>query len=344
MAPMNRSPSELIRLADGVHVWAPDGSNTWGWANCVLFGSGGEAALVDTPYTAELTRALQAAAARVLPAGTDVRTVVNTHANGDHSFGNCLFPDAEVVSTAANLAHAAVEPGPPEMEALVVGTDPATPLGWYMRQHFPHDYSGVSLRLPDRTFSGRETLHVGELTLELIETGPAHTQGDLIVHVPERRLVCAGDVVFLGDHPTHWAGPLAGVIDACDVMLDLDPEIVVPGHGPVTDQAGLRAHQDYLRHVRGRIHARHADGWSAQDTAAELVAEGRHPELGLPERQAILAALEYWHLDGNTGQADVLYLVDGMARLAYDRHVSSGRPAVPGSWEAGRSHAEEPAG
>jgi glyoxylase-like metal-dependent hydrolase (beta-lactamase superfamily II) len=339
MSAMKRSPSELIRLADGVHMWAPDGSNTWGWANCVLFSSGGDAVLLDTPYTADLTRRLQAAAARVLPAGTEIRTVVNTHANGDHSYGNCLFPRAEVVSTAANLAHAEVEPSPPDMAALVTGSDPDSPLGWYMRQHFPHDYSGLSLRLPDRTFSGRDTLRAGELTLELIEAGPAHTQGDLIVHVPERRLVCAGDVVFLGDHPTHWAGPLANVVDACDLMLGLDPEIVVPGHGPATDQAGLRDYRDYLRYVRDRIHARHAEGWSAEDTAAELVASDHRPELGLPERQAVLTAVEYLHLEGDCRQADVLQLVQHMARLAFERHVGEGLPPGRGSWAPAEDHA-----
>ncbi|MCF6521840.1 MBL fold metallo-hydrolase [Streptomyces sp. JJ36] len=331
---MERSPTRLVRLTDGVHLWAPDGRGTWGWANCVLISSDREALLLDTPYNAPLTRRLREAAAEVLPPGARIGTVVNTHANGDHSFGNALFPEAEVVSTEANLAGAEEEPGPEEMHHLVHGTDPGSALGWYARRHFPHDYSGLTKRLPDRTFSGRLSLDVGGLTVDLYDVGPAHTHGDLIAHLPERGVVCAGDVLFVGDHPVHWAGPMDRILAACDRIAALSPEFVVPGHGPVIGLDDLATHQDYLRDVRDRIHALHARGLDAAAAADALHRTHGYPELGLSERLVILTAMEYRHLNGATAAPNAVELVTAAARTALESHRRSGIPPARASWTA----------
>ena len=59
------------------------------------------------------------------------------------------------------------------------------------------------------TFTGRKTLQVGEKTVELIDVGPAHTRGDLIVFVPEDRVVFVGDLLFTGAHAVVWSGPVS---------------------------------------------------------------------------------------------------------------------------------------
>ena len=176
-------PERLITVADGVHVWAPDGVGTWGLANCVLVTSRDEAALVDTPYTTDLTERLLAAAQPLLPPGGRIGTVVNTHANGDHAYGNCHFPDAEIISSEAGLEHARNEPGPEQLHQLVHHSDRGTPLGWYLYEHFGrYDFRGMEPTGPTRTFSGELTLTVGATELRLIEVGPAHTTGDVIVN------------------------------------------------------------------------------------------------------------------------------------------------------------------
>ncbi|MGP3983628.1 MBL fold metallo-hydrolase [Streptomyces sp. KR80] len=319
-------PAELVELTDGFHLWAPGIVGTWGFANCALISAGEEALLVDTPYTADLTRSLRAAADRVLPGGVDsIRTVVNTHPNGDHTFGNQFFPGAEIISSATAREHARHEPGPDRMEQLVHSTDPLTPLGWYMREHFPTDYSGLRQVLPTRVFSGKDTLSVGDLTVELLELGPAHTAGDVVVYLPEQRAVCAGDIIFVSDHPVHWVGPLARVQDACHRILDLDPDIIVPGHGPVIGQGELRNYIGYLQTVERRIHASHARGLTAEEATADLMGDIPHPHLGLPERLVILTGVEYRSLDRDTSPLDMVALVDSAARFA-----GALRDAVPG--------------
>jgi cyclase len=127
---------------------------------------------------------------------------------------------------------------------------PDTPLGDYMRRHFGRfDFDGIDVRLPTRTFSGRLDLTVGDRPVELVEVGPAHTDGDVIVHVPDAGLVLAGDIWFIGGHPIMWTGPVQNWIAACDQIAATGAEHVVPGHGPITDQAGVAVFRGYLEWV-----------------------------------------------------------------------------------------------
>ena len=68
------------------------------------------------------------------------------------------------------------------------------------------DFTGVELRPPTRLVDDRLTLDVGGLRVDLIYVGPAHTQGDLLVHLPEQRIVFTGDVLFRLCTPIGWEG------------------------------------------------------------------------------------------------------------------------------------------
>ncbi|MEU5437981.1 MBL fold metallo-hydrolase [Streptomyces sp. NPDC020719] len=314
-------PTALAPIADGIHAWIPDVSGSWGYANCLLIASDTQAALVDTPYDGQMTRTLLAAAAAVLPAGARVETIVNTHANGDHCFGNSHFPDAQIISTQASLDHLCTEPDPGQMHHLTHNTPADEPLGWYMRRHFGHyQYHGIQLAPPTLTFTGHHQFTVGATRVELTEVGPAHTMGDLIVHLPDHGVVCAGDIVFIGDHPAHWQGPLSGVIAACDTILRLEPQTVIPGHGPIVGIAGLLGYRQYLHDLEGAIHDGYTRGHSAQETAEQLVRAGFYAHLGLEERLMITTAMEHRHLDGDNSAPDLVALANRAATWAFHRH------------------------
>lgn len=334
-------PHALHALTPNVHAWLPDGHATWGMANCVAVtgrsAGSGAVLLVDTPYTAGMTRHLQqlidglGAQADAGSGNGDgnapgpgIRTVVNTHGNGDHSYGNGLFPGAEIIATQANGEHLCAEPAPAELAGLIAGSDPGTALGAYMRRHFGcyGDFGGVRAVHPDRTFSGELELDADGVAVRLVEVGPAHTAGDLIVHLPEEGVVCAGDVVFNEDHPVHWAGPLESVHRACLAILDCDPRVVVPGHGPVMTPAEVRRYADYLLDLRTAIHRGHQAGRPLPVLAAELIAADPYPAWGLTERMAILAAVEYRALDGETGRPDLVRLVGMAAEFAHRREAA----------------------
>ncbi|QEU96954.1 MBL fold metallo-hydrolase [Streptomyces kanamyceticus] len=311
-------PTQLSPVpdTDGLYLWAPEGTGLWGYANCLWIISGSDAAVIDTPYDGPLTEAMIAAARPWLGERT-VRTVVNTHANGDHSFGNHLFPEAEIIGTSAGQHHQQHEPTPQEMHALVNNTPAGLPLGRYLRDHFSvFDFTSAQLTLPTKTFAGRHTFTVGEKEVELYEVGPAHHVGDLVARIGD--VVCTGDIFFHGDHPPHWAGPLQNVINACELVLSFDPRVIVPGHGRPTDRAGLEEYLIYLRTVQREVHRCYEAGLSAEKAMDEFIQEGDfYPHLGLPERLLISIAVEYSHLQDGSTLPPILDLCSKAAAWSY---------------------------
>ena len=118
----------------------------------------------------------------------------------------------------------------------------------------------------------RDPVDVAGREVELIEVGPAHTKGDTIVHVPDAKTVFTGDILFINGTPIVWAGPLANWVAACDLMLGMDIDVVVPGHGPLTDKSGVAAVRDYLAFVDAEATARHDAGLDAFEAAKEISA------------------------------------------------------------------------
>ena len=135
------------------------------------------------------------------------------------------------------------------------------------------EFDGINVSMPTRTFEGRLEVDVAGRMVELIEVGPAHTRGDTIVYVPDARTVYTGDILFIGGTPIVWAGPLGNWVAACDLMLGMDVDTVVPGHGPITDKAGIVAVRDYLAFVDAEATARHAAGVDAWEAARQIAAE-----------------------------------------------------------------------
>jgi len=192
---------------------------------------------------------------------------VNTHANGDHCYGNALVKGAEIVASVAT-AHEMTEVPPSMLAALNAAPGE---VGDLFRSFFgAFHFDGIELALPTRTFERALDLTVGGRRIELIEVGPAHTRGDTIVWVPDARVVFTGDILFIGGTPVVWAGPLGRWIAACDRILALKAERVVPGHGPLTDDRGVVAVRDYLVYVEREATARHAAGVDAWDAARDI--------------------------------------------------------------------------
>src|SRR5262249_27248225 len=124
--------------------------------------------------------------------------------------------------------------------------------------------------LPTKTFTGRMDRPVGGKAVGLIEVGPAHTGGDVIVHVPANRAVFTGDILFIDVHPIMWAGPVGNWIAACEQILPMDVERIVPGHGPLATKDQVRALVRYLAYVRDEAKKRYEAGLSVMDAALDI--------------------------------------------------------------------------
>ena len=93
---------------------------------------------------------------------------------------------------------------------------------------------------------------MGTTELRIRHAGPAHTPEDLVVHVPARGVLFAGDLVFRGRVPFVGQADSRRWIGALEGLLALQPRLVVPGHGPVsaTPMADLALTRDYLAYLR----------------------------------------------------------------------------------------------
>lgn len=304
------SPAGRIDLGHGCHAWVPS-TGGWGMSNAGLVAGRGEALLVDTLYDLSLTRAMLDGLAPVTDAAP-VSTVVNTHGNGDHWFGNQLVAQAEIIAARGSLTDMR-QVGPAEMRAL---TSADTAAGRFARRIFGRfDYSGVRPVLPHRVFDGETVLDIGGTEVRLIDVGPAHSAGDTIVHVPRARTAYTGDIVFAGSTPVIWHGPFANWLTACDLLLTLDVDIIVPGHGRVTTKEAVRTVRDYLSYVHEQATTRFGAGMPAE-AAARDISLGRFADLDESERLAVNVHTVYRELDPSLPPLDGPRLFGHMADLA----------------------------
>lgn len=257
----------------GNGLWAyVQGDGSWGWSNSGLIeGTDGRSLVVDTLFTEALTADMLAAYRGATKAADEIDVLVNTHSNGDHTFGNRLVGGARIVASAACAAEMDERPAG-SFKAIYEDPDAHGPLGaFFAETMFPwFDFSDIHHVPPTETFSGSRTLEIDGRRVELTELGPAHTRGDIIIHVPDAKTVFTGDILFSGGHPIVWAGPISNWVAGCEHILSLDVDIVVPGHGPVGDKAAVSALHDYLVHVHAAAKAAHDAGLTWEEAAYEV--------------------------------------------------------------------------
>src|SRR3954454_4905415 len=222
----------LVEVADDCHAYL-QGDGSWGWSNAGLVVGDGTSLLVDTLFDLRLTQRMLDTMVPMTTAAP-IAQVVNTHANGDHCYGNILVGEAEIIATTATAEEMNEVPA-----SLLADLNKAPgDVGDLFRSFFGEfEFDGIEMRLPDRTFEGRLDVEVGGRLVELIAVGLEHTKGDPLAYVPDARTIFTGDILFIGRTPIVWAGPLGNWVAACDLRLGMDVDVVVPGHRPVTDNA-----------------------------------------------------------------------------------------------------------
>jgi cyclase len=264
----NTWPTGLIELADGVFAYVQEGGGLCVANAGLVVGEDGCVA-IDALFAPSMTHAFRAAIARVT--NKPVRLLINTHHHVDHTMGNALFPEAQIVSH-ANARREQQRVGAGVLELL--------------RPRIPElvaEVADVPLRLPDLTFEGELTVHAGGRALRLIHLGPAHTIGDALVLLPAERLLFAGDVAFHYVTPLAFEGHIGGWIAACDRVEAFDVDTIVPGHGPAGAKEDLRAMRGYLETVREQARVAFDAGRPAGE-AADAIDLGEYASWAEPER------------------------------------------------------------
>jgi glyoxylase-like metal-dependent hydrolase (beta-lactamase superfamily II) len=127
---------------------------------------------------------------------------------------------------------------------------------------------GTQVVMPDETFEEQMVIELGGERIELLYLGPAHSPGDIVVWLPEKKLVISGDMAFhqrmlpLFEHTDS-----AAWIDTWDNRFEaLGAEVVIPGHGEPTDMATVRKYtRDYLVYLREKVGEVLDNGGTLQD-------------------------------------------------------------------------------
>ncbi|GAA3756969.1 MBL fold metallo-hydrolase [Microbacterium kribbense] len=261
---MSSEPA-LQQVADGVWAYVqPDGG--WMINNMGLIAGADGATTVDVTSTKQRTVDYLRAVASVTDGPP--RRIVLTHSHPDHCNGASLLPGAEII------AHRTVAD---DLRAL-------HPLAPHIFE--PFEQGDVQPRMPTIVFDDALTITAGGRRVEVRHPGvPAHTQGDSYVWLPEERVLFTGDLVFSGGTPFALSGSPAGWLTALDQMAQLEPAVVVPGHGPIGGVELLEPVADYLRFLIGAARDAHGRGLTPL-RAARALDLGRFAGLLEPERIA----------------------------------------------------------
>ena len=234
------------KLADTVFVLFGAGGN-------IGLGVGEDAVFVIDDDFAPLTPKILAAIAKL--SDKPVKFVLNTHWHFDHVGGNeNLGKTGSIIVAQDNVRR---RMSADQFMAAFNQKVPASP----------------KVALPVITFADSVSLHLNGEEVRSFHVANAHTDGDTIVHFTKSNVVHMGDVFFNLMYPfidLESGGSINGVIAAVDRVLGMidGKTRVIPGHGPVTDRAGLKAYRDMMATIRDRVQA----GVRAGKTFTEVMA------------------------------------------------------------------------
>ena len=209
------------------------------------------------------------------------KRVINTHEDADHVWGNQLFEGAEIIAhrTAAERMKHVADPKETQqllkaangfLSSLVLKVLHPGALAIARQLLQDYDFDGIKLVLPTTVFEERHVLDLDGTEVHLIFVGPCHQAGDTIVHVPKERVVFAGDVLFRLCTPMGWTGTYEKWLKILDLIIALDPEVIVPGHGPLCGLEGAMEMKAYLEHVRAESRRFFDQGVSALEASTRI--------------------------------------------------------------------------
>jgi glyoxylase-like metal-dependent hydrolase (beta-lactamase superfamily II) len=226
-------------------------------ANSGLINCGG-GVVIDTQSDLGHARQMIEMFSKVWPAMPE--RVINTHEDADHVWGNQLFEGAEIIAHRSVPERMKQVAEPNESQKLLHG------VGRFLTrlvlktlhpgleaagEQLLEDYNfdGIELVLPTTLFDAHCELNLDGQQVHLIYVGPCHQVGDTIIHVPQEGVVFAGDVLFRQCTPMGWTGSYEKWFKCLDLLIELEPEVIVPGHGPVCGIEGPMEMKAYLQYV-----------------------------------------------------------------------------------------------
>ena len=250
----------LTKIADNVYsyVGEKDSSPTHSFAANAGIVIGRDGILVvDTLISAKEGQRFLADIRKI--SDKPIKYVVNTHTHLDHAFGNCVFAKLGAIVISHDADRKLLER---------VGESTIKNIANYGLKL--EDMVGTEIVYPSLSFSERMTIDLGGETVELIRTAPSHTEGSVIVYLPAKRLLFAGDILFTDFHPYLADGDIPGWTRTLDALIAMDVERIIPGHGPLSAKKDLREMKEYLLLFDAKARELAAGSQDVDTIAAEM--------------------------------------------------------------------------
>jgi glyoxylase-like metal-dependent hydrolase (beta-lactamase superfamily II) len=226
----------LTKIAENVYSYADvkNGSpaNSFGANAGIIVGKDG-IIVIDTLTSAKEAQRFIRDIRKV--SDKPVKYVINTHYHLDHSFGNAEFErlGAIIISHEADKINLQNNGEAALKNAGAYGLTES-------------DMEGTKLAYPVLTFTDRMYINVDGQKVELIYPVPSHTNGSIVVYLPDKKILFAGDILFAGYHPFLAEGDIESWLRALDLIMSMDADVIIPGHGPVSGKKDLIEMKDYL--------------------------------------------------------------------------------------------------
>jgi glyoxylase-like metal-dependent hydrolase (beta-lactamase superfamily II) len=239
-----------VEVAEGIVAFTQE-PGTMGRSNATLIRDGGTALVVDAMLLPEMSQEIVTAAAAL---GTRVETVLHSHHHIDHCGGNSVFGDARIVAHPPTVADIAKVLGEPDLLDRIM-------------PRYAGRFATLGARVPEP---------VDLATLEIPRGGqpmvfsPGHSFHDAVLWFGDQRVLVAADLCSNGVTPLAIHGSLPAWAEALGRLIALEPEVVVPGHGPVGSVQTLIDLREYLRRLTAAAEAAIRTGSGVAEALADF--------------------------------------------------------------------------
>lgn len=265
--PMPEYQTGPTQVGDNLYAYL-QWNGGWGISNAGFLVDDDDGVMViDALMAPSMTRAFVSAMREVSQA--PFRHLINTHMHADHTNGNQFIEGAEIVAhehAREEMAAAA------ELAAAEGAKRPAGDRGpkpFWIQDSWWEELAEVEPTLPVTTFADRLTLRYGDTEAQLIHHGPAHTLGDSLVYFPDSKVLFTGDLAFFYATPLS-RGHMPNWVRICDIIRDMDVDLVVPGHGPTGGKQELQDMQEYLEFMVAQTRDAFENGLSEEEAAKAI--------------------------------------------------------------------------
>ena len=212
--------------------------------------------LFDTGASREIGESIKKVIAGV--SSKPVRWIVNSHGHGDHWLGNVAFKNTvESIYASEQVASAIVADGQAWVDRFNRMTDGVT---------------GNTIVLPPNRLINEPTeIRLGNTRALLFLSGNSHSPGDLLLWLPEQKVLLTGDVVYSDRMPSTMNANVKQWINLLGELEAMQPKIIVPGHGKITDVAGIQRLRGLLQAFWIAVEKGYYEGKTDYEMAPEVL-------------------------------------------------------------------------